>query len=361
MSAERREAAALPTLGVRDALALAAGALSEALPGELWVTGEVASLTRSRAGHLYLTLAEDGARLTGAVLGRDVFRVMAKLRGAGIELAAGMALRCRGQLTLYAGRGEVQLRIVDVDPRVSIGAHELARRATRARLAEEGLDRAQARRQLAGPPHRAGVVAPDGAGLGDLATLVAASPWAIELRVVQAPAEGPDAPAKIAAAIGAAAAGADLVILARGGGAAITAPYDTEAVARAVATAPVPVVTALGHAQDRSLADELAWRSVPTPTAAAHLLGDLFTDADRQLVAAGRDIAATIRVRLHALEDDLEHLAGAFGDRLVAARASTRASTLASTSGDQHWRRVALVAVVVAVALLALLVAVVLR
>lgn len=357
MSAERREAAALPTLGVRDALALAAGALSEALPGELWVTGEVASLTRSRAGHLYLTLAEDGARLTGAVLGRDVFRVMAKLRGAGIELAAGMALRCRGQLTLYAGRGEVQLRIVDVDPRVSIGAHELARRATRARLAEEGLDRAQARRQLAGPPHHVGVVAPEGAGLGDLATLVATSPWAIELRVVQAPAEGPDAPAKIAAAIGVAAAGADLVILARGGGAAITAPYDTEAVARAVVTAPVPVVTALGHAQDRSLADELAWRSVPTPTAAAHLLGDLFTDADRQLVAAGRDIAATIRVHLQALEDDLEHLAGALGERLFAARART----LASTSRDQHWRRVALVAVVVAVVLLAILVAVVLR
>lgn len=361
MSAEQREAGALPTLGVRDALALAAGALAEALPGELWVTGEVASLTRSRAGHLYLTLAEDGARLTGAVLGRDVFRVTAKLRGAGIELAAGMALRCRGQLALYAGRGEVQLRIVDVDPRVSVGAHELARRATRARLAKEGLDRAQAGRHLDGPPHRVGVVAPDGAGLTDLATLVAASAWAIELRVVQAPAEGEDAPAKIAAAIGVAATGADLVILARGGGAAIALPYDSEVVARAIATAPVPVVTALGHAQDRSLADELAWRSVPTPTAAAHLLGDLFAEADRQLVAASRDVAAAIRVHLHALEDDLDHLAGAIGERLAAARASTRAATIASTPSDGHWRRVALVAVVVAVVLLALLAILVLR
>lgn len=359
MSAERQEAAGLPTLGVRDALALAAGALERVAPGELWVTGEVASLARSRAGHLYLTLVEDGARLAGAILGRDVLRVEARLHGAGVELAAGMALRCRGRLALYPGRGEVQLRIVDVDPRVSVGAHELARRATRARLAKEGLDTAQARLRLTGPPHRVGVVAPDGAGLGDLSSLVAASPWAIELRVLKAPGEGLDAPAKIAAALDVAAHGADLVILARGGGAAVALPYDTEVVARAVATAPVPVVTALGHAQDRSLADELAWRSLPTPTAAAHLLTSLFVEADRQLEAAGEEIGVAIRARLRQLGEELDHLAAEIGERLAAARASSRASMLASTATDKRWRRIALLAVVVAVVLLALLVAVV--
>lgn len=339
-------------LSVRGALGLAGAAVTEHTPAQVWVRGEVVSVRRSRAGHLYLTLAEGSARLSCAVLGRNAHRVTGALRAGGIELAEGISLRAAGRLEVYPERGTVELRVSDLDPSVGIGDHELARRDAQDALRRDGLLDAQAALRLSAPPLRVGVVAPEGAGLGDLQTLLAASAWAFRLRVVRSPAEGANAPERIAASLHLAALGADVVVLARGGGSAVRLPYDTEVVARAVATCPVPVIAAVGHASDASLADEVAWRSAPTPSAAAGLLESLVADADARVVEAGRQIADLARRRLDQARRDLDRLEGDIAHRaLVPPGPLPHPSEQSPAPGpaEARWRRLALLAATTAV------------
>jgi len=343
-----------PAYSVSEALSLLADVVATHTPAQVWVAGEVVSVSRSRAGHLYLTLAEGPARLSCVALGRDAKTVAAALHRAGVELAEGVSLRLLGSLAIYPERGSVELRVVGVDPRLSLGSHELARRQARAALAREGLLDAQGGLRLAGPPLKIGIVAPDGAGLGDLESLLGASGWAYRLQVVRCPAEGPAAPERIAASMRLAALDADVVILARGGGTAVRLPYDTEVVARAVATCPVPVITALGHAGDRSLADEVAWRSVATPSAAAGLLNSLIAEADREIVELGREIAAACRRHLERARRDLDHLEITIAQRMHAFRpgAVPHPPAPVATPGERRWRYVALIAAATAFAAL---------
>lgn len=356
------------THGVAQALAMAAGAVVQHTPAQLWVMGEVVSVTRSKAGHLYMTLAEGPARLSCAALGRNAQRVTGVLRAARVELVAGVSLRLCGRLEVYAGRGTVELRVIDVDPRVALGDHELARRATRAALERDGLVGMQAALSAPAAPLRIGVVAPEGAGLGDLETLLGGSGWAFRLRVVRALAEGPSAPEHIAASVALAASGAEVVILARGGGSAITLPYDAEEVVRAVARCPVPVVAALGHSSDHCLADEVAWRSVPTPSAAAGLMVSLVDEANRHVAELARSIAGLARAACSAAEREVDRLDAdiqrglGLAMQVSAPGVQTPIVASAPATSEVAWRRVAVVAVVVAIVLAVLiLVLVVLR
>ncbi|MDQ6613622.1 MAG: exodeoxyribonuclease VII large subunit, partial [Actinomycetota bacterium] len=115
------------TLGVAEALALAAGGVRSAAPGLVWVHGEVEGLTRSRAGHWYWTLAGGGARMAVCALGRDACAIDRTLASAQVSLADGLTLRVRGSLEVYPQRGQVQLRAAAVDPAVSVGGAVLAR------------------------------------------------------------------------------------------------------------------------------------------------------------------------------------------------------------------------------------------
>jgi len=351
---------AVAVYGVREALGVVGDAVAEHTPSQVWITGEVVSVTRSRSRNLYLTLAEGSARLSCAALGRDAQRVTGVLRAAGVELTEGVSLRALGRLEVYPARGTVELRVIDVDPRMALGGHEMARRAAREALARDGLLDAQGALRLAGPPLNVGIVAPDGAGLGDLETLLGASGWAYRLQVVRCPAEGAAAPERIAASMRLAALDADVVILARGGGSAVRLPYDTEVVARAVATCPVPVITALGHAGDRSLADEVAWRSVATPSSAAGLVSSLIAEADREIVELGREIAAASRRHLDRARRDLDHLEITIAQRPRAFPPGPLPHPPApvATPGETRWRYVALIAAATAfAALMALVIA----
>jgi exodeoxyribonuclease VII large subunit len=309
------------SMGVRAALELAAGHVAASTPGQIWVTGEVTQVTRSPAGHLYWTVLGDGARLACSALGLDARRVLEALAGANVALVEGLALRMLGILAVYVPRGSVELRVSAVDPRTALGAHELARRQLRAALACEGLDRSQARLAPAPAPLAIGIVAPAGAGLADLVGLLDASPWAWSIRTAEVSAEGSVASARIAAAIPAAAAGADLVVITRGGGAGIALPYDAEVVARAVCRCAVPVVAALGHTHDRSITDEVAWRSVPTPSAAAALLCALIEAADAAIVETTQAIALAVEGRLDAVERNLDAVEAAIARELAVAQA----------------------------------------
>lgn len=355
-------------MGVKEALGLVAGHVAAASPDQVWVTGEVAQVKRSRAGHLYWTLVEDGAHLSCSALGADARRVLGTLASARVELTDGLALRIQGQLRIYVPRASVELRVSTVDPRTALGNHEMARRALRAALAAEGLAGKQAALTPYPTPLRVGVVAPDGAGLADLVGLLEASPWAWSIRTARVSTEGSAASGRIAAAIPAAAASADVVVIARGGGAAVGLPYDAELVARAVCACGVPVVAALGHTDDRTITDEVAWRSVATPSAAAALLCGLVEAADATIVDLSAAVARTVGERLEVAESALAELEGSIAKELAVARARAERPVLVVSSPAQmppppgdvaRLRRIALACALVAVLAIVVIVIVV--
>lgn len=151
----------------------------------------------------------------------------------------------------------MQLRVFEVDPAVSVGAAVLARREVWTRLAAAGLLELQRALRPALCPVRVGVVAPAGQGLEDFVSVLERTPWEWQLRVLAVASEGPAAPAEIAHAV-ASLTSVDLVVVTRGGGSGVTAAYDSFEVAAAVCSCPVPVLMAVGHSSDASVADDCA-------------------------------------------------------------------------------------------------------
>ena len=225
-----------------------------------------------------------------------------------------------------------------------MGVAVLARRQVRARLAAEGLAGRQAALRPSACPLRVVVVAPPGRGLEDFVAVLAASPWAWQVEVVSVPSEGVAAPTAIAAAIGSAGR-AELIVVTRGGGAGVTAAYDAFEVAAAVCASAAPVVVAVGHSVDASVADEMAWRSLATPTAAGKMCVELVEHADRFLVEAARGIVTAGRACLDHNEEELDALEAAL---------RARAATVARDVALARWRRTARVAVLTAAVLAAM-------
>jgi exodeoxyribonuclease VII large subunit len=342
---------------VAEAVALAGKGVRLAAPGSLWVQGEVSGLVKSRAGHWYWSLSGDGVRLPARALRREATAIGEVLRAAGVVLADGLTVRVFGTLGVFAARGQVQLQVSAIDPAVSVGAGVLARRQVRARLAAAGLMGRQRQLRTNVCPLRVGVVAPAGQGLADFVGVLQASPWAWRVRVVTVASEGPAAPAGIAGAI-ADLARADLVVVARGGGAGVTAAYDTYEVAAAVCTSAVPVVMAVGHHDDASVADTCAFRSVSTPTAAGEFCCELLRAADAQVAAIGRQVVDAGRHRLETAARDVAAVESAIAaerGRLLAARAHAARLAAARSARRARWAVVA--AAVLAVIVLFLILA----
>lgn len=330
-------------LTVSQALALANTGVRDALGGPAWIRGEVAGLVCSQAGHLYWNLVDDRARLAVVAFRSDAARMRAMLEGAGVAFADGLAISVLGQLEVYTAKGQVQLRAAKLDPAVSVGEQALARRVVRKALTSAGLIEAQRSLVMDPVPLELVVVAPAGQGLGDLLGRLNESPWAWRLRVITAASEGPDAPLSIAAAVRAG-GHCDVVILTRGGGAGATTAYDSDEVCRAVCSCPIPVMVAVGHTSDRSLADECAFATLPTPTAAAADLIARLEAADQALVSEARAAVNAAGVALSRARSDIEaewraigatrsQLAGAIAARLEATEAHRHASRVRSRAG----------------------------
>ncbi len=352
----------IPALSVSQALALAGRSIQAATDGPTWVYGEVEGLVRSRAGHLYWCLVDDQARLSVVAFRSEALRMGTTLTRAGVELADGMAIRVLGDLMVYAPKGQVQLRGITVDPAVSVGQQALARQASRAALAKAGLLCAQQSLAMPPVPLELGVVAPAGQGLGDLLGRLEATPWAWRVWVATTPSEGPGAPGAISAALEAL-GGCDAVILARGGGAGATTAYDSDQVARAVCSCRAPVMVAVGHTSDRSLADECAFVSVPTPTAAADRLAAYVAAADAALAGEGAAVASVARAVLAKAGSALD----AEGKAIDATQAQVMEAIAARSEAEsarlrtRRTRHLAMVAVGVALVLLAVLVVVLMK
>lgn len=299
-----------------------------AFPTEVWVRGEIHDLVRPRSGHVYFTLrdpGETGSQLAVMLSSANKQRVNRLLLRGGdrVRMTDGTEVRIRGRLDWYEPRGQLQVLMTSIDPAFTLGQLAAARAALLDRLRAEGLVGANALLPMPVAPLHIGLVTSVGsAAEADVLDELARSGFAFQVTVADVRVQGPDAPAAVAAAVtGLARTRVDVVIVARGGGAATDlAAFDTELVARAIAGAGRPVVTGIGHETDRSVADEVAHTAAKTPTAAAqHVVGLVALALDRAERAWHR-IAV---LGVHALDRADAHLDRAGARAGVAARSAT--------------------------------------
>lgn len=276
--------------------------IKDALEGnfpEVLVVGELSNVSRASSGHVYLTLKDDRAQLR-AVMWRNTAQ---RLR---FDLKDGLEVLAAGPIEVYEARGTYQLVIRELLPR-GIGPLELAFRQLQEKLAREGLFDPARKRPIPRFPQRIALVtSPTGAAIRDMLQVISRRWKGADIVILPVPVQGAQAAAQIAAALRQVGRipGVDVVITGRGGGSLEDLwAFNEEVVARAIAACAVPVISAVGHEIDVTIADFVADRRALTPSEAAELV-----------VPNGADLAAW-------LNDVEERLRGILFQRAARLRA----------------------------------------
>lgn len=234
---------------------------------QVWLSGEISNLSRPASGHMYFSLKDDRAQVRCAL-----FR--GKLRAASVQPENGLAVIAAGRLSLFEPRGDYQL-IVDRLIEAGAGALQQAFEALKKKLEAEGLFAAERKRPLPPMPARLGVLtSPSGAAVRDIVHVIRRRWPLTDIRIYATPVQGDEAAPGVIRALRAAArhGWAETLIIARGGGSLEDLwPFNDETLARTIAESPVPVISAVGHETDFSIADFVADVRAPTPSAAAEL------------------------------------------------------------------------------------------
>ncbi len=276
-------------LAIADVTAAAKDVIEGAFP-PLWVKGEVSNFTAHRNGHWYFSLRDKTAQLSCVVWSRDVRRIPA-------PPDEGMQVVARGQLSVFAARGQMQFMISAMEAEGE-GLWRKAFEQTRAMLEKEGLLDPARKRPLPRFPRRVAVItSPDGAALHDIISVISRRNPGVEIVVIAAAVQGETAPDSLVAAIEKVGRwnDADVVIIGRGGGSREDLwAFNDERVARAIAACPIPTISAVGHEVDFSIADLVADARAATPSAAAEAAVPMLSD----LVAGVRGLAQDIRAAL---------------------------------------------------------------
>lgn len=236
------------------------------LLGDLWVSGEVSNLSRSAAGHIYFTLKDAEAQLRC---------VMFRTNRDNPTLDNGVAVSAHGRVSFYEVRGELQLYVDIVQPQ-GLGILHLELERLKRRLEEEGLFEPSRKRPLPPFPQRIGVVTSEyGAVFHDIRNVLERRYPLAEVVFCPAAVQGERAASEIVDALRTLNEEGDVevIILARGGGSLEELwPFNEEAVARAIYASPTPLISAVGHETDYTIADYVADVRAPTPSAAAELV-----------------------------------------------------------------------------------------
>jgi exodeoxyribonuclease VII large subunit len=272
-------------------------ALKRALPGEVWVSGEVRSFNVSSRGHCYLDLVDpvtaqdNGSPVLKVVAWSNGWsRVRATLDQLGIVLDAGLVVRVKGEVQLYKPRGDISFILSELDTDALLGKVAAERARLIKALVDENLFDRTRRIPMPRLPLRVGLVASPGTeGYRDFLGCLEASGMAFTVRLVATQVQGRQAAASVAAAVNQLQTeDCDVVVVVRGGGSkGDLATFDAEVVARAIATSNIPVWTGIGHTGDQSVADEVANRTFITPTECGQELGRLALDFWRTGMEAG--------------------------------------------------------------------------
>jgi len=265
--------------------------LEESLPA-LWISGEVANWKRPASGHCYFTLKDESSQLRCVMWRGDA----AKLP---MDPEEGMRVRAFGQLTLYEARGEYQLNVRLLEGGEGEGLWKLAFERLRGRLEQEGLLDPARKRVLPRFPQTVGVVTSlTGAALHDILTVLRRrAPW-LRVLVRGTRVQGEGAAEEIADALRilGGSGRVEVIILGRGGGSLEDLwAFNEEPVARALAECPVPVVSAVGHEVDVTIADLVADVRAPTPSAGAEAVAPDVEEILRYVSGAGVRLSRGLR------------------------------------------------------------------
>jgi exodeoxyribonuclease VII large subunit len=271
---------------------------------DVWVVGELSSFRAPSSGHLYFTLKDDESQVK-AVMFRSSAGLLRFRPEDGLEVIV------RGRVSVYPARGDLQLYVTIMEPR-GVGAQQLALEQLKAALAAEGLFADERKRPLPFFPRCIGVVtALTGAALQDILTILYSRCPYTRVIVRSTKVQGVGAGVEIAASIrdlnthG----DAEVIIVGRGGGSREDlSAFNEEVVARSIAASTVPVVAAVGHEIDLSIADFVADRRAPTPTAAAEMVVPRWEDLRVHVEHQYQALFAAVSRQLLQHQDEVVHL-----------------------------------------------------
>ena len=290
---------------------------------DVWVAGEISNSKLAPSGHYYFTLKDSGAQVRCVC-----FRLNA--RYLKVKPKDGLAVMARGRLGVYEARGEYQLYVEHLEPQ-GHGVLQLAFEQLKQKLGSEGLFEEARKRPLPLFPSRIGIVtSTKGAAIADILRILQRRFDGLHLRIYPARVQGLEAAGEITRGIAffSESDWADVVIVGRGGGSLEDLwAFNEEQVARAIAACSVPVISAVGHQTDFTIADFVADLRAPTPSAAAELVvqrkADLIGSVER---LQGR-LAQAVRYRL------------AISGRRVVATNLDRATSLIRGQMGRRWQR----------------------
>jgi exodeoxyribonuclease VII large subunit len=271
---------------------------------EIWVEGELSSTKVWTTGHLYFTL-KDGASQVKGVMFRSALRYLK------FKPQDGLHVIVRGRVSVYDPKGEYQLVAEHMEPH-GHGGLQLAFEQLKKKLSAEGLFDAARKRPLPALPRRIGIVTSiDGAALRDIIRVLRRRYPNAHVVISPSRVQGEDSAGEIVRALRFVARvhGVDVVIVGRGGGSSEDLwAFNEEKVARAIAACPIPVISAVGHETDFTIADFVADLRAPTPSAAAELVVRRKDDFRSSIDRLGGRLSAAMHRRVTRLESRLNAL-----------------------------------------------------
>jgi exodeoxyribonuclease VII large subunit len=297
--------------------------------GDVWVEGEISNFRPAPSGHLYFTLKDADAQLPIVLFRRQAMLLRFRPED-------GLHVLVRGRVSVYEQRGQMQL-VGETMEAVGAGSLQLAFEQLKARLKAEGLFDAARKRPLPAFPRAVGIVtSPTGAVIRDFLNIVVRRHSGLSVLVFPVSVQGDQAPSEIEAALAQLNAASsddsalvDVIVLARGGGSLEDlAAFNSERVARAIAASRLPVVSAIGHETDFTIADFAADLRAPTPSAAAELITEVQHRIAEHLANLSHRIDRAVRFQLLQSRQRFTRSA-------VADRAESRISTVLHRSAQR--------------------------
>lgn len=277
---------------------------------DVWVEGEISNFRAHDSGHLYFTLKDETSQIRAVM-----FRSQARLLRFRPE--NGMHVVVRGRVTIFEGRGELQLSAEYLEPK-GAGALQVAFEQLKAKLESEGLFDSARKRPIPALPRRIGIVtSAQAAALRDLLNILRRRHHTANVLIYPAQVQGETAAAEVSAGVKYfnRAKNVDVIIVARGGGSAEDlAAFNDEGLARVVAASQIPLISAVGHETDFTIMDFVADLRAPTPSAAAELVIRSRQEIEEQAEALRSRLARAMRYRLLIAKQTLTEVAqhGAF-------------------------------------------------
>ncbi len=273
---------------------------------DLWVKGEVSNFRPAASGHIYFSLKDAQANLACAIFN------WSNRKKKLFELKDGLEIVCKGKISLYPPRGSYQLIVEHIEP-LGIGALQLAFEQLKEKLNKEGLFDIQKKKPIPPFPQQIAIItSPSGAAIQDILTILKRRAPGLKVLIIPAVVQGEDAPSQLTKAIETANHYklGEVIFLTRGGGSIEDLwCFNDENLARAIAKSQLPIVSAVGHEIDFTIADFVSDLRAPTPSAAAEIISHGWFQGLKQALEAQERIEKALLKELFQKKTLLTHIA----------------------------------------------------